>query len=383
MTCRKNMIYLDNAASSFPKPRSVYEKMNSVMRNNTANPGRSGHRLSLEASQIIFDARSVVADFFGISGHEENIVFTFNATLAINTVLRGLLRTGDHIIISDVEHNSVLRPLVAMKKDGISFSVAETFDDDELTVSSFRKLIRPETKMIFVCHASNVSGAVLPVDKLGSLCKEHNILFGIDASQTAGHIPIDLLKMNISVLCAPGHKGLYGPQGTGVIVISPELKQNIEPFVFGGTGTDSLLDIQPKILPEYLECGTLNTVGIAGLAEGVRFCKNKAISINTRIGSLFDLTYSELEKIPFISILSPKNNNAGIVSFSVEGVDSETVTRYLDSFGICVRGGFHCSSLFHNKAGTVSFGAVRISPGFFNTEKDIILCINSIKRLKN
>lgn len=383
MTCRKNMIYLDNAASSFPKPRSVYEKMNSVMRNNTANPGRSGHRLSLEASQIIFDARSVVADFFGISGHEENIVFTFNATLAINTVLRGLLRTGDHIIISDVEHNSVLRPLVAMKKDGISFSVAETFDDDELTVSSFRKLIRPETKMIFVCHASNVSGAVLPVDKLGSLCKEHNILFGIDASQTAGHIPIDLLKMNISVLCVPGHKGLYGPQGTGVIVISPELKQNIEPFVFGGTGTDSLLDIQPKILPEYLECGTLNTVGIAGLAEGVRFCKNKAISINTRIGSLFDLTYSELEKIPFISILSPKNNNAGIVSFSVEGVDSETVTRYLASFGICVRGGFHCSSLFHNKARTVPFGAVRISPGFFNTEKNIILCINSIKRLKN
>ena len=382
MIYRKNTVYLDNAASTFPKPYSVCEKMNRVMLNNTANPGRSGHKLSLSASRIIFDARTAAADFFGISGHEENIVFTFNATLAINTVLRGLLKSGDHVIISDVEHNSVLRPLVAMKKDGISFSVAKTFDDAVQTVLSFENLIRPETKMIFVCHASNVSGTILPIGEIGLICKKHNILFCVDASQTAGHIPIDILKMNISVLCAPGHKGLYGPQGTGLIVISPELDQMILPFIFGGTGTDSLLDVQPMILPEYLECGTLNTVGIAGLAEGLRFCKNNLHTINKRISTLFSFAYSELEKIPRVSILSPKKSNAGMISVNVEGIDSETVTRHLDNDGICVRGGFHCSLLFHKKAATEHVGAVRISPGFFNTEKDIILCINSIKRLK-
>lgn len=383
MICRKRTVYLDNAASSFPKPFSVVKKMNRVMFQNTANPGRSGHRLSADASRIIYDARCVLADFFGISGHEENVVFTFNATLAINTVLRGLLKKGDHVIISDVEHNSVLRPLVAMKENGVSFSVAETFEDEIQTVRSFESFILPETKMIFVCHASNISGAVLPITELGKLCKKHDILFCVDASQTAGHLPIDILQMNISVLCASGHKGLMGPQGTGIIVISPAMKQEFFPLIFGGTGTDSLLEIQPAVLPEYLECGTLNTVGIAGLTEGVRFCNNNVKTIKKHIVALFSLLYSELEILPYVELHSPKNNNVGIVSFSVEGIDSQTVTRYLDDNGICVRGGFHCSALFHKKNGTEHCGAVRVSPGIFNSEKDVILCINSIKRLKN
>lgn len=378
----KKTVYLDNAASSFPKPRSVIERMNRVMNENTANPGRSGHSLSLSASQIVFDARTVVADFFGISGHEENVVFTYNATYAINTVLRGLLRRGDHVIISDIEHNSVLRPLVAMKKDGISFDIAETFESDDLTVSSFSSHLRHNTKMIFVSHASNVSGAILPLKALGDLCKKNGILFCVDASQTAGHLPINIREMNISALCAPGHKSLMGPQGTGLIVISPEIKEEFSPLIYGGTGTDSLLDIQPYVLPEYLESGTLNTVGIAGLAEGIRFCMNEKNAISSQISSLFSYAYSELEKIPHIRLFSPKTNNVGILSFSTDGIDSEQITRFLDSEGICVRGGFHCSKLFHEKAQTERFGLVRVSPGVFNTKKDIFTFIISIKRLK-
>ncbi len=382
MIYKTHTIYLDNAASSFPKPTSVTEKMTRMLKHNTANPGRSGHRLSAAASRIVFDTRSLAADFFGISGHEENVVFTFNATLAINTVLKGTLKRGDHVIISDVEHNSVLRPLTELQKDGISYSVATTEPDDAITVENFKKLIVPQTKMIFVSHASNVGGMILPVEKLGKLCKDHGIYFGVDASQTAGHVPIDLIKMNISVLCAPGHKGLFGPQGTGLIVINPDSDIKISPIVFGGTGSESLLYTQPNTLPEMLESGTLNTVGIAGLYEGIRFCSERQHQISDRIHHLTDIIFGELPNLPYISVFSPENKNAGIVSFRVAGIDSETVARFLDTYGVCVRGGFHCSALFHKKVGTQSDGLVRVSPSVFNCEKDIITFINSIKRLK-
>lgn len=370
MLDRKKTIYLDNAASSFPKPPAVVKRMNEVMRLNTSNPGRSGHRMSGEAARWIYETRVVAAEYFGMPGREENIVFTMNATHAINIAINGLLSQGDGVIISDIEHNSVLRPLTELQNRGvITLSVAETSDDDGETEENFRRLINSGTKLIFVSHASNVNGKLLPVERLGKLCREHGLIFCVDASQTAGHIGYDLGRSDIDILCTSGHKGLFGPQGTGILAINRN--PGIKPLIFGGTGGYSLLRTQPEGLPESLESGTLNTPGITGLGEGIRFLIKNGSAFKEKTKKLYDMTFRGIASVPGIEIYSRSGSEIPLLAFNITGVHSEKTTALLDSSGICVRGGYHCSALFHSKYATEKQGAVRASMSGFNTEDDI------------
>jgi len=373
-----NKIYLDNAASTFPKPEKVIQAMNLIMKTNTSNAGRSGHKMSEEAEREIYEVRSAAADYFGIPGKEENVIFTSNATQAINTALFGVLKSGDNVIISDSEHNSVLRPLKELEKIGIKTDIAST--DGNLS-ENIKELIKSDTKLIFITHASNVSGEIFPIREIGEICRKNNILFGVDTSQTAGHTEINVNECGIDLLCTSGHKGLYGPQGTGLLVLSDKVKE-IKPLVFGGTGSNSLIDTQPNFLPDSLESGTLNGVGIVGLGEGINFCRRNGKHIELKLQNLTELCCDELRKINGVVLYSHPKNNAGIVSFSCGNLHSEAVAEYLNGKNIYVRGGFHCSYLFHHFKKTDKNGLVRVSFGAFTERRDINDLINSIKRLK-
>ena len=371
-------IYLDNAASTFPKPLSVINRMNNAMKYNTANPGRSGHRLSNQNAEIIYKARKTAADFFGITDSPENIVFTHSATHSINIAINGLIENGDSVIISDMEHNSVLRPLAEREKDGmITLKIAETSTSDDETVENFRKLIDAKTKMIFVTHASNVKGNTLPIEKIGKLCKDHGILFCVDSSQTAGHLKCDINSLGADILCTSGHKGLFGPQGTGLLVFSEKIP--IKPLIFGGTGGSSLMKTQPFELPESLESGTQNTAGIAGLDEGIKFVRTHEKEIQAKEKKLYGLAFQGLFECKGITIYSDRYNKTPTLAFNIGDMPSEKVTEILDSKGICVRGGFHCAALFHEKMKTTKQGMVRASFSWFNTEEQIKLFVKNCR----
>ena len=379
MTYNK-IVYLDNAASSFPKPKCVINRMTEVMQRNTANPGRSGHRLSYENASIIYDARKVIAEFLGINSFPENIVFTHSATHALNIVINGIVEKGDSVIISDVEHNSVLRPLAERSKSGyLNLKIAETAHEDAVTLSNFEKLIDENTKMIMVTHASNVKGNTLPIEKLSALCKKHGILLCVDASQTIGHISCDLNALGADILCASGHKGLLGPQGTGILALKEKLP--IKPLIFGGTGGSSLLHFQPDEYPESLESGTQNTVGIAGLAEGVKYIKRYDKELEKNAEHLYSLLYNELSFCEGVKLYSERDNKTHTLAFNIRDISSEKVTYLLNTQNICVRGGFHCSALFHEKMKTTVQGMVRVSIGGFNTESDIKKLIFNCKKI--
>lgn len=373
------MIYLDNAASSHPKPSSVLHAVSEHLRRNGANPGRSGHRLSLEASETVYGTRKMLADFFGTE--PENVLFTWNTTAAINQALNGILQPGDHVIISDLEHNSVLRPLKELERSGIQFDVAETFGDDERTVESFRAKIKPETRMIFCTHASNVTGQILPVVRLGEICREHGILMGVDGAQTAGIELLSLKADPIDLLCVPGHKGLLGPQGTGALILAKQIP--MRPILSGGTGTDSLSEVQPATYPEGFESGTLNTPGIAGLRAAVRYVSEHSSEIRARERFLRDLFLEEMRNVKGYRILGEGTVFVSTIAVCPEKGGSEAVTEYLNRNGICVRGGFHCSALAHRKLGTAETGAVRVSFGYRNTPQDVWECVKCLKKYQN
>lgn len=375
-------IYLDNAASSFPKPRCVIEEMHRIMRKNTSNPGRSGHRMSEENAAVIYNARKTAAEFFGIGDYPENVVFTHNATHSINVAINGILEQDDEAVISDMEHNSVLRPLAELEKSGkIRLHIAEVSTDDGETVENFRRKITPRTKLCFVTHASNVNGKSLPISKISRLCKEMGVILCVDASQTAGHLRCDMNELGADILCTAGHKALLGPQGTGLLL----LKGTVFPrsLIFGGTGGSSLIKTQPLIYPEALESGTLNTVGIAGLCEGIKFVMKHGKILEKKADGLYRMAFDELSDIKGITLYSERNNPTHTLAFNIGSLPSERVTQLLDGKGICVRGGYHCSALFHEKMKTLERGAVRASFGIFNTEEHIEAfteaCYNIIK----
>ena len=369
------MIYLDNAASTHPKPLEVLRAVSRQLRENGANPGRSGHKMSAEASETIYRTRALLAKEFGAEA--ETVLFTQNTTDAINRALKGLLRAGDHVIISDLEHNSVLRPLVALREMGIEFDVAETSADEEETTNNFQQKIKPNTRMIFCTHASNVTGQLLPIRAIGALCKRQGILFGVDGAQTAGTEAYDLKKDPIDLLCVPGHKGLLGPQGTGALILARPL--DLIPLTEGGTGSDSLSETQPSLFPEGYESGTLNTPGIAGLGEGVRFVGRYREAIRRHEQNLRTIFIREIETIPQFSVLYKNGSSVGTVAINHRSAHSEELCRYLDQRGICTRGGYHCSALAHRKLKTESRGALRISFGYRNTEKEVRECITFLK----
>lgn len=376
------MINFDNAATTGRKPESVVNAVKSAMYNLSANPGRGGHDLSLKAGEAVYAARKKIAGFFGASGGE-HVIFTANCTAAINYVLKGYLKAGDHVIISDLEHNAVVRPLA---KTGIEASIAEvSLESDRKTVENFEKLIRENTKMIFCTAASNVCGRTLPLYELGKLCKSRGIAFGVDAAQMAGVLPVDMKKYGIDFLCVAPHKGLYAPMGLGILIAETDIGDTL---IEGGTGTNSSSLYQPDNMPERYESGTVNVPAIMGTSAGIDFVKDSLKENYSKEMRMIRKIYEALYKMPHVELYTPymaDNMYLPVLSFNVAGVQSEAVAEYLNRNGVAVRAGLHCAPAAHNKLKTSETGTVRIAPSVFTAvphAEYLIRLLNNYKLMK-
>lgn len=377
------MIYLDNGATSFPKPLSVRQNVDISLKKFSANPGRSGHSLSLRAAKEIFDCRKRLKELFNVNSEEE-IIFTENCTMALNTVIFGLLNEGDHVLISSMEHNSVTRPLESLKDKGVTYSTFDYSYDDNETVDNVRNLIKPETKLVICTHASNVFGFRFPIERICALCHAYGILFCVDSAQSAGVFDIDVGTNQYDFVCMSGHKSLYGPMGTGVLILN---NRNLKPLLYGGTGTESVKKSQPEGLPEKFESGTQNMNGISGLKAGVDFVKNRGIkNIYNHEYKLAKRLFNGLannRKVITYNKSFDYGKVAPVVSFNIDGVYSEDLVAKLNKYGIMTRGGLHCSPLAHTTMNTIENGTVRVVPGAFNTINDINYLLNVIRKLTN
>lgn len=365
------MIYLDNAATSFPKPHQVYDEVLNCMKNYAANPGRSSHDMAIKAESKIIETREEISTLFNIKS-PLNIVFTSNATEALNIGIKGILKKGNHVISTIIEHNSVLRPLSSMSRNGVEVTFLGVNQEGYVDLKAIKKAIKKNTKAIIINHVSNVLGTIQHIHEIGQIAKESGVIFIVDASQSAGVIPIDVVRDNIDILAFPGHKGLFGPPGTGGLYLSKGI--TLRCYTEGGTGSQSNLINQPDFLPDRFESGTVNTPGIAGLCEGIKFIKKVKIeNIKKHESMLVEHLVEELIKIPQIIIYGGVNykNRASVVSINIEGIDSSYVGYFLNKRGIAVRTGYHCAPLIHPIIGTVNRGTVRISPGYFNSVEDI------------
>ena len=365
------MIYLDNAATTWPKPESVCRAVYDCMKNYGANPGRSGHKMAMRAAQEIYECREHVADFFGIS-NAENVVFTQNATHSLNIVIKGILRPGDHVICTAMDHNSILRTVYSIRGD-IEYTIINADRTGQIDVSYLETLIKPNTKLVAMTHVSNVCGTILPVKKVSQICKKYNILFLLDASQSAGILDIDMERDNIDYLSAPGHKSLYGPMGTGLLLINSSVIPN--PLYVGGTGSNSAVLSQPDTLPDRLESGTLNLPGICGLGKGVEFISQigtENIRRSEEIMTSFLIDgLSEMKNFK-IAGLGKGEQRTGVVSFYHTKKDCVEISEYLNSeYDIATRSMYHCAYLAHKALGTAETGTVRASIGYFNKLSDI------------
>lgn len=377
------MIYLDNAASSWPKPPEVAAKMEECLREYGANPGRGSHALSMKASRVIFEARRKVAGLFGVK-NPDNIIFTQNATEALNMGILGLLKPGDHAITTMLEHNSVRRPLEYVRRErGVELTYVQADERGRLLAESVRDAIRENTKLIVVTHGSNLTGTLLPIAEIGAIAKQFGVLLMVDVCQTAGVYPIDVEAMNIAMLAFTGHKSLYGPQGTGGLYLHPEVE--LEPLMHGGTGGYSELLEMPKTRPDRYEAGTRNTVGIAGLLAGISVVESKGLDkIREHEETLAYMLHQGLEAIGGVTVYGPPlgEPRVPIVSFTVEGYESHEVGFILDrNYGICVRSGLHCAPVAHETIGTVEQGVVRASVGLFTTEEDIQALLDAVAEI--
>lgn len=377
------MIYLDNGATSFPKPLSVRQNVDISLKKFSANPGRSGHSLSLRAAKEIFECRKRLKELFNVNSEEE-IIFTENCTMALNTVIFGLLNEGDHVLISSMEHNSVTRPLESLKDKGVTYSTFDYSYDDNETVDNVRNLIKPETKLVICTHASNVFGFRFPIERICALCHAYGILFCVDSAQSAGVFDIDVGTNQYDFVCMSGHKSLYGPMGTGVLILN---NHNLKPLLYGGTGTESVKKSQPEGLPEKFESGTQNMNGISGLKAGVDFVKNRGIkNIYNHEYKLAKRLFNGLannRKVITYNKSFDYGKVAPVVSFNIDGVYSEDLVAKLNKYGIMTRGGLHCSPLAHTTMNTIENGTVRVVPGAFNTINDINYLLNVIRKLTN
>ncbi len=379
------MIYLDNAATSFPKPPAVINEVIRSMRVYGANPGRSGHHLSLSAANKVYECRSLLGETFNCD--ENGVIFTQNTTYAINLLLKGLLRRGDHVIISDMEHNSVYRPLYKMAKDGfISFSVFDTLmglknRDARSICTEVAKHLRPSTRLLICAASSNICSASLPIYELGAFCKRHGIFFALDAAQAAGHTEIDMKRCQADAICIPAHKGLFGPMGCGVLLLSSPKDNRLNTLAEGGNGAASLDGTMSLEAPERYEAGTLPLPSIAGLCEGIKFTKKLTLPfIAERERACFLRARELISSLDGAKIYAPEHEGA-VLLFEMRNVPSDAVASTLDKAGICVRAGFHCAALGHRTLGTSENGAVRLSFSPFNKPSDADAVYNVLKML--
>ncbi len=379
----KKLIYFDNAATSGHKPKMVIDAVNNALKNYSANPGRSGYKASMNAAEAVYNVRKKIGDFFGCDNAQQ-VCFTANCTHAINFVLNGVLKSTDHIIVSSLEHNAVMRPLHNLSKlKGVEFDIADVdLVNPERTVENFRKLIKQNTRMIFTTNASNVTGTVIPIKEIGEMCKKKGILFGVDAAQSAGVLSINMKDMNIDYLCVAAHKGLYAPMGIGILIAVKPI-DNVT--VLGGTGTNSNEMQQPDNFPERIESGTISVPNILGVGAGVDFVKS--IGINKIYEKELSLIKYLYEKLKYIgcTLYTPypeKHLYVPVLSFNVKDRNSLEVSDYLGKQGIAVRGGLHCAPYAHNFINTGEVGTVRISTGIFNSKSNCDNLIFSIKNFK-
>jgi cysteine desulfurase/selenocysteine lyase len=375
-------IYLDNAATSYPKPESVYQAVMHAMREIGASPGRGGHRRSLEAGRIMFQARETAAALFA-APDSSRIIFTHSATEAINMALRGTLVPGDHVITSSMEHNSLARPLHLLEKQGVvELTIVQAGPDGLVDPVDVRRALTPRTRMIAIGHVSNVSGTIQPVDLVSAIAREAGALFLLDAAQSAGSVPIDVVSSGIDLLAVPGHKGLYGPQGTGMLYVDSTVA--LTPLLAGGTGTNSTSEDQPVEMPEGFEAGTHNLPGIAGLKAGMEFVREQGVAaIGEHERGLVSYAIEMLQGLPQVMLYCPANPSlrAAVLSFTIAGKDSAAIAFELDRrFDIAVRAGLHCAPRAHRTLGTFPGGTVRMSPGWFTTREEIAVFVDAVEQ---
>lgn len=378
------MIYLDNAATSWPKPEAVYQSMDSFMRHVGASPGRSGHHLSIEAGRIVYETREAIAQLFG-TDDPKRIIFTPNATEALNLALRGMLHPRDHVVTSSMEHNSVMRPLRALERKGVEITVVNCSPEGFLNPQNIERAIKPNTKLITLNHASNVVGTVLPIAEVGQIARRHEIPFLVDAAQTAGCYQIDVKAMNIDLLAFSGHKGLYGPQGVGGLYLGKGMEHKVEPLTYGGTGSYSEYEYQPDFLPDKYESGTPNTVGLAGLCSGVNFVLSQGVDgMRRKEEALIELLINGLKTVPGVIIYGKGDSQrqVAVLSFNIAGlIPSEVAMQLEEGFQILCRPGLHCAPIAHKTIGTFPRGTVRLSPGYFNSDEDIEISIEAVRKI--
>ncbi len=379
--------YLDHAATSWPKPRAVEEAVVACMTRSGGNPGRGSHRLALAAAEEVYRCREVAGELFGTA--PERVIFTLHATHALNLIIKGIMGRGGHALCSDMEHNAVLRPLYHLQEQGIcTFDTFETFPlaagrSTEMILASLAARLRSDSRMVVCAHASNICSAHLPIRAIGEFCRRRGLIFVVDASQSAGHCDIDMERDRIDALCVPGHKGLLGPQGTGMLLLGERFgkSRSMEPLMEGGNGMDSLSPVMAGDCPERFEPGTLATPVIAGLRAGMEhILAVGADTIGTRTTTLAGRLRDGLLMLPRVTVHAPHHAGA-VVLFSVAGYSPEEVGRMLDEHGICVRPGFHCSALGHRTLGTVGHGGVRASVGLTTTKKDVERLLDAVRSL--
>jgi cysteine desulfurase / selenocysteine lyase len=377
------MIYLDNAATSFPKPESVYQTLDLFARQDLANPGRAGHKMALAAERALDDARHLLNQLFHGEG-PERFVFTLNCTDALNMAFKGVLSEGDHVITTDLEHNSVSRPLRAMELAGrISLTRLRADAAGSVDPDDFHRAITPRTRLLALTHASNVLGTVQPVAAVGLIARERDLLFLVDAAQTAGVVPIDVQRMCVDLLAFPGHKSLLGPTGTGALYVGP--RAQVRAWREGGTGGDSASETQPREFPYFLEGGTPNVLGVAGLAAGVKYVQEHGLDrIRQHEAALSERLWSLLEEIGGYEVFGHRDSSqrVGTLSFRSEALPAAEVGGILDqAFDIAIRPGLHCAPYIHRSLGTFPEGTVRVSPGPFSTEQDIDHLVRALKEI--
>ena len=374
------MIYLDNAATTIQKPSCVAEAVVNAM-GNLGNSGRGVHGTSLTASRVIYDTRAALAALFNAPS-PSRVAFTSNSTEALNTAILGLFTAGDHVISTDLEHNSVLRPLYLLQQQGVSVDFVPADPQGQIHYEDFEKLLRPNTRAIVCTHASNLTGDTMDIDWIGKFAHEHGLLFVVDASQTAGALPIDMKQMHIDVLCFTGHKSLMGPQGTGGLCVAEGVE--IRPLKYGGTGVQTYLPHQPAEMPTHLEAGTLNGHGIAGLGTALDFINSVGIeAIHNREMMLMQRFYEGVRNLEGVTIYGDfSRDRAPIVTLNIGDIPSGEVADILSGeFSIATRAGAHCAPRLHTALGTVEQGAVRFSFGYYNTIEDVDAAIAAVRSI--
>ncbi len=367
------MIYFDNAATTYPKPQRVIGAVNRALREYGGNPGRSGHKMSIKAAAEVYKCRESAAKLFNME-NVENIIFMLNCTAACNTVLKGSLKSGDHVVVSPFEHNAIMRPLHRLTKTmGVTYTVVKLKEyDDESVITGFREAIRDNTRLMICTHASNVWGIRMPIERLTALAHIYRIPIMVDAAQSAGVLPINMADSGIDYLCVAGHKGLYGPMGTGMLVASD--LDRVESLTQGGTGSSSISFEQPEFSPDKFESGTPNLPGIAGLRAGIDTVNERGTQyIYQKEMFLFRRMYDNLSNIQGVKLYTPMPDSGfvPVISFNIRDISSEEAAAKLSDRGVFVRGGLHCAPLAHMHMGTEKSGTVRLSPSVFSTKEEV------------